>query len=121
MGTNVKQKYFGAKLSELEQHGRVITQVKGMEIGIFLIDGLLYAWRNICPHAAAPVCEGRICGTRLPSMVYEYTYGREQEILRCPWHGWEFDLKTGVHLADGSVKLRGYEAICEEDNVYLML
>ncbi len=121
MGTNVKQKYFGTKLRELEQHGRVIAQVKGMEIGIFLIDGLPYAWRNICPHAAAPVCEGRICGTRLPSMVYEYTYGREQEILRCPWHGWEFDLKTGVHLADESVKLRGYEAVIEEDDVYLIM
>ncbi|WP_243767688.1 Rieske (2Fe-2S) protein [Paenibacillus agricola] len=30
---------------------------------------------------------------------------RDNEILRCPWHGWEFDLKTGEHLVDPENKL----------------
>jgi nitrite reductase/ring-hydroxylating ferredoxin subunit len=39
-------------------------------------------------------------------LVYEYKYGRESEILRCPWHGWEFDLLNGEHLVDPETKLK---------------
>ncbi|MGO4494876.1 amidohydrolase family protein [Paenibacillus sp. 2RAB27] len=45
-----------------------IRLVKGIEIGVFLVNGSYYAWRNMCPHVAAPVCEGVVCGTRLPSL-----------------------------------------------------
>lgn len=116
-----KTRYPIATVSELAQLGRKIVEVKGMEIGVFEVAGQYYAWRNLCPHAAAPVCEGTVCGTRLPSMVYEYKYGKDQEILRCPWHGWEFDLMTGTHLVDSNVKLRGYEVFVEEEQIYLLL
>jgi nitrite reductase/ring-hydroxylating ferredoxin subunit len=49
--------------------------------------------------------------------VYEYSYGRENEILRCPWHGWEFDLLNGEHLVDPDTKLkRGRLMIGSEKN-----
>ncbi|SDE19267.1 Ferredoxin subunit of nitrite reductase or a ring-hydroxylating dioxygenase [Paenibacillus sp. UNCCL117] len=115
----VKERYTVAAASELEEQGRKIVEVNGIELGVFYVNGVYKAWRNICPHGAAPVCVGRVCGTRLPSMVYEYKYGRDQEILRCPWHGWEFDLLTGVHLADETVKLRGYEVEVEDGQVYV--
>ena len=95
--------------------------VNGMEVGIFKLDQDYYAWRNICPHAYAPVCEGVVCGTQLPSNVYEYVYGRDREILRCPWHGWEFDLRTGEHLASEDTKLRGYEVEVEDEQVFVLL
>jgi nitrite reductase/ring-hydroxylating ferredoxin subunit len=47
-----------------------------------------------------------VSGTSLPSKVYEYIYGREGCILRCPWHGWEFDLRTGEHLVDPETRLK---------------
>jgi len=106
---------------ELRQSGRVIVTVNGMEIGVFAVGDRYFAWRNMCPHGGAPVCEGPVCGTKLPSLVYEYKYGRDQEILRCPWHGWEFDLLTGRHLVANSVKLRGYEVEVEDGRVYLKL
>jgi nitrite reductase/ring-hydroxylating ferredoxin subunit len=114
-------KYPVAKVAEIQEKGRKIVEVKGMEVGIFLVDGQYYAWRNMCPHAYAPVCVGRVCGTRLPSMVYEYEYGRDQEILRCPWHGWEFDLKTGQHLVDPGVKLRGFPVEVDGEDIYLLM
>ena len=110
-----------ATVGELEAKGKLIVQVKGIEIGLFSVKGKLYAWRNLCPHAAAPVCEGIVCGTRLESNVYEYIYGREDEILRCPWHGWEFDLTTGRHLVDDAVRLRGYEVAAEDGQIYITL
>jgi nitrite reductase (NADH) small subunit len=115
-------KYFAATEAEVQESGRKIITVKNMEIGIFYVDGQYYAWRNMCPHAGAPVCKGRINGTTLPTEVYEYEFGYENQILRCPWHGWEFNLKDGHHLAAGSdAKLRGYPVAVEEGSVYLLM
>ncbi|MDF2958276.1 MAG: (2Fe-2S)-binding protein [Paenibacillus sp.] len=119
--SQVKTRYAVASVGELDETGRKIVEVKGIEIGVFRVKDSYYAWRNLCPHAAAPVCEGKVCGTRLPSMVYEYKYGRDQEIVRCPWHGWEFDLTNGKHLVDETVKLRGYEVEVEGDQVYVLV
>ncbi|MFB9277476.1 Rieske (2Fe-2S) protein [Cohnella cellulosilytica] len=91
---------------EIPSGGRKLVKVNGLEFGIFNVGGQYRAYRNVCPHAGADVCVGTIGGTRLPARVYEYVYGRENEILRCPWHGWEFDLTTGEHLVDPQVKLR---------------
>ncbi|CAH1191438.1 hypothetical protein PAECIP111891_00004 [Paenibacillus allorhizoplanae] len=119
--SKVKSRYAAASVQELAEKGRKIVEVKGIEIGIFLVNGSYYAWRNMCPHAAAPVCEGVVCGTRLPSLVYEYEYGRDQEILRCPWHGWEFGLTDGKHLVEGGVQLRGYEVEIEGNEIYVLI
>lgn len=93
-------------LSELQPGQRKIVRHQQWKIGVFNVRGNIHAYRNICPHAGAPVCEGEVTGTTLPSPVYHYDYGREGCILRCPWHGWEFDLESGEHLTDPSLKLK---------------
>jgi nitrite reductase/ring-hydroxylating ferredoxin subunit len=95
-----------ARVGEIPPGGRKLLSVGRLAIGIFNVAGELRAYRNACPHAGAPVCEGRLSGTSLPSKVYEYAYGLEGCILRCPWHGWEFDLRTGEHLVDPATRLR---------------
>jgi nitrite reductase/ring-hydroxylating ferredoxin subunit len=117
MSTN-KTRHAVATVAELPPGARKIVRVavfgKEIEIGVFNVGGRLVAYRNVCPHAGAPVCEGHICGTTLPSAVYEYSLAREGEILRCPWHGWEFDLLTGEHLVDEKMKLRAYAVETQE-------
>lgn len=102
-----------AQINELPPGARLIAQVpafgKIIEIGVFNVGGCLVAYRNVCPHAGAPVCVGKVCGTTLPGAVGEYVLAREGEILRCPWHGWEFDLLSGEHLVDEKMKLRAYD------------
>jgi nitrite reductase (NADH) small subunit len=110
-----------AELDKIKECGRLIVNVKGMELGLFLINGCYYVWRNVCPHAGAPVCVGVITGTRMPSLVYDYEYGLDNQVLRCPWHGWEFDLTTGRHLAGGDTKLRGFPVETDETGVYIVL
>jgi nitrite reductase (NADH) small subunit len=95
-----------AKAADIKPGGRKIVAVGRLEVGVFNVDGQFRAYRNACPHAGAPVCTGRISGTSLPSRVYEYLYGKEGFILRCPWHGWEFDLRTGEHVVDPRVRLK---------------
>jgi nitrite reductase/ring-hydroxylating ferredoxin subunit len=58
------------------------------------------AVRNVCPHQGAPLGRGFLTGTFLASDYGEYNYGRDGEIIRCPWHRWEFDSATGSSLHD---------------------
>ena len=95
-----------AREGEIAPGGRKIVSVGRIEIGLFNVGGEVRAYRNACPHAGAPVCLGRISGTSMPSKVYEYIYGREGCILRCPWHGWEFDLRTGEQVVDPGIRLK---------------
>jgi nitrite reductase (NADH) small subunit len=115
------KRYRIADAREIRENGRQIVTVKGMEIGVFLVDGEYRAYRSVCPHAGAPVCEGTVGGTNLPSSVYEYEYGQEEQILCCPWHGWEFDLKTGENLVNPRTRLRSYPVEVKDFDVYLLL
>jgi nitrite reductase/ring-hydroxylating ferredoxin subunit len=38
----------------------------------------------------------------------------------CPWHGYEYDMKTGEHISDRSQKLRKYEVLTKGDDVYVV-
>ncbi|WP_115863352.1 Rieske (2Fe-2S) protein [Halorussus litoreus] len=81
--------------SELESGERRIVEVEGLSIGVFNVDGEYHALNNACPHQLAPLCEGTISGTTESDGVGEVDWVRDGEIVRCPWHNWEFDLTTG--------------------------
>lgn len=100
-----------------------IVQVDGREIGITqLKNGEFRAVRNHCPHKGAPVCKGFISGTMLPGEVGELVYGRDGEILVCPWHGYEFDLNTGEQVYQESEgKLLMYPAALKDGEVVVTL
>ena len=84
------------RVSELPPGTRKLIEVGGRSVGIFrLPDGRFFALRNRCPHRGAPLCAGRLMGLFTADQPYQPVLQREGEILRCPWHGWEFDLTTG--------------------------
>lgn len=64
-----------------------IVEIKRLSVGVFNVNGEFVAVLNVCPHELAPVCRGRVSGTTLPSPPGEYRWGRDGEILSCPWHG----------------------------------
>ncbi len=107
--------------AELPPGARVIAEVKGRSVGVFNVGGAITAVLNLCPHELAPVCLGRVGGTTLPSAPGEWCWGREGEILACPWHGWEFDLTTGIALTDAKVRLRRYPVEVEGGTVYVVM
>lgn len=111
--------YVIATAGEIPPGGRKIVTVNGREIGVFNLDGGYYALRNICPHKAGPLCRGRLRPLVLPNGLTGMTYTREGEILKCPWHQWEFDIKTGQALYDPKLRVRTYRVEVEKENIVL--
>ena len=77
-----------------------IFEVDGFEIAVWNVDGNYYAYRNVCPHRGGPVGEGDVDG----------------KIVTCPWHGWSYDITTGIstvnattHLVACDLKIEGEE------------
>lgn len=116
-----KQKWPVAEVGEILPGQRKIVTVGERSIGVFNIQGEFVAVLNICPHEFAPICLGRVGGTTLPSAPGEFHWGREGEILFCPWHGWEFDLRTGKALADKRKRLHLYPVTVEDDTLFITL
>jgi nitrite reductase (NADH) small subunit len=90
-----------ATVEEIPVGKRKIVQVEGRSICIFNVDGEFYALRNICPHQGAPLGKGAVvgihtCGDNLDDIRII----KQGQIVRCPWHGWEFDIKTGESIFD---------------------
>jgi nitrite reductase/ring-hydroxylating ferredoxin subunit len=82
------------------QPGRFTMVTAGTRhIGVTrLRNGEIRALRDRCPHKAASICQGLVGGTWVPSAPGELDFAREDEILVCPWHGFEYDLDTGAEL-----------------------
>lgn len=93
MTTTTKHRICG--VTELPPGSRRIVEVDGVSIGVFNVDGEYFALRNYCPHKGAPLCQGTVGGTMLPSAPHTYVFGLEDRLLRCPWHGWQIDMATG--------------------------
>jgi nitrite reductase (NADH) small subunit len=87
--------YVVCRASELRPGERRIVEVDGRSIGVFNVKGRYYALYNRCPHKGAPLCQGMVTdGVEGPGRG-RYELVKEGEIVRCPWHGWEFDITTG--------------------------
>ncbi|AJY75614.1 Rieske (2Fe-2S) protein [Paenibacillus beijingensis] len=110
-----------AEIEDIPEGTRKIVQVEGRSIGVYNVKGEYYALSNYCPHQGAELCKGPVCGTTLESNVYEYKYGRDQEIIRCPWHGWEFDIKTGKSLFNERIRTRTYPLKVKDGYLELQL
>jgi nitrite reductase/ring-hydroxylating ferredoxin subunit len=66
------------------------------------------------------VVSGRSEGGALASHE-SIAYEREGEILKCPWHQWEFDIKTGQALYDPDLRVRTYKVVQEGNEIVLYL
>jgi nitrite reductase/ring-hydroxylating ferredoxin subunit len=107
--------------AELAGTDRVVADVEGREIAVFNLDGEYHAVANYCVHQGGPACEGLLSGTVSVSEGMELSYEQEGEIVACPWHGWEFDVRTGEHLARPQYRLPTYDVVTEDGEVYVEL
>ena len=88
-------KHVVAAVRDVPAGGRKLVTVKGRSIAVFNLAGQFYGLLNRCPHQGGSLCEGLITGLPMADQPGEYRMERLGEIIRCPWHGWEFDIRTG--------------------------
>ncbi len=81
-----------APVDELPPGTRKFLTIDARPIAIFNIKGEFFGLLNRCPHQGAALCEGPLIG-----LAQSTDPG---EIIRCPWHGWEFDIRTGQSYCD---------------------
>ena len=115
---------FVADEAEFSEGDRRIVTVVHDEVGVFRIAGEFYAWRNECPHQGGPICQGRLMRAveeRLDenrrSLGIHYVEDRFNIV--CPWHGFEFDARTGRHAGIPQVRLTAYPVTVREGRVYV--
>jgi 3-phenylpropionate/trans-cinnamate dioxygenase ferredoxin subunit len=107
-------KHVVATVDEIPPGGRKIVDVDGRSIGVFNLDGEYFALRNRCPHQGGALCEGKLWGVLRAELPGEFEYEPRREILTCPWHGWEFHVRTGRSwCAPEWVRVRSYPVSVE--------
>jgi nitrite reductase/ring-hydroxylating ferredoxin subunit len=97
-----------ARIEDLPPGSSKIVPGGRWGIGVFNRNGDLYAIGNYCPHDGAPVCLGAVTGTTESKASYDASWVDEGQILRCPWHGWEFDLRTGKSVVSPTRTVKTY-------------
>ena len=103
-----------AAVDEIPPGGRKLVEVAGRRVVVFNLDGEFFALGDRCPHQGGSLAAGCLTGAVSSPGPGEYRYGRRGEMIRCPWHYWEFDIRTGQSRFDpGRVRTRRYEARIE--------
>jgi nitrite reductase/ring-hydroxylating ferredoxin subunit len=100
---------------------RVIVDIEGREIAVFHTNGEFHALSNYCTHQGGPACEGLLSGTLDVDGDDELVWRREDEIVACPWHGWEFDVTDGSHTASDRYRLPTYDVRVLDGELYIKL
>jgi nitrite reductase/ring-hydroxylating ferredoxin subunit len=114
------------KISEFKDGDRRIVFLGDVEIGVFREGGAFYAYSNTCLHQGGPACEGLVIAKVeeriMPDQTSRGLYFSEDELhFVCPWHGYEYDIKTGEFVGDRRQKLRKYQVVQKGDDVYVVV
>jgi len=111
-------KYTVCQVRDLPAGEQIIVEAGSRTIGVFNVNGDYYAIRNQCPHQNAPLCRGVVTGTTLPSQPGEYIWAKDGEVVRCPWHGWEFDITSGRSIFNPhKIRVKNYAVTVEPSPV----
>jgi nitrite reductase (NADH) small subunit len=78
-----------------------IVEANGQELGVVKWKGEVYVIRNVCPHQKGPIGRGKVRRRlRCLGPQHEITADDESPVVVCPWHRWEFDLRSGRPIWD---------------------
>lgn len=102
-------RYVVAKVGEIAPGTSKLVKIAGREIGVFNLNESYYALLSKCPHKGAELCKGKIVRRVTSDGPGSYTVVPNSEMIRCPWHGWQYDVRTGQSWCDqDNVSLRKY-------------
>jgi 3-phenylpropionate/trans-cinnamate dioxygenase ferredoxin subunit len=93
-----------AELDDLEDGELMAVEVVGEPVCLAKVDGTVYAFTDDCTHIGGPLNEGELDG----------------EVLTCPWHGAQFDVRTGKVLRGPARQDIAIYTVCVEGESILV-
>ena len=114
-----------AKASQFPDGDRRIVSHGGTEIGVFHWQGQFFAYENLCLHQGGPACEGVMMHKVEDVLGADKTwqgqkFSKDEIHFVCPWHGYEYDLKTGECAADRKLKLKSFNVVKRGEDIYVV-
>ena len=94
-----------ASTADLKPGENKVVTVEGDDVALFNVDGQFFALSNSCPHRGGPLGEGFL----------------EGDVVTCPWHGWRFNVKSGVNAVMPTVKVPCFQVKVEGNDVLVSL
>ena len=105
-----KQKHVVAAIDEVAPGTSKRVSVGGRDIALFNLGGEFFALADKCPHESGSLCKGKIIGLAMADEPGKYKLFRDGEFVKCSWHGWEFDIRTGQSWCDPrTTRVRAYD------------
>ena len=122
---DVAEIYLGNE-ADFEEEGRRVITKNGLEIGVFRINGNFFAYENHCAHQGGPVCQGRLFHKVEENLDTDQKsrglrFSEDQIHIVCPWHGYEYDIETGIFPANPKLRLRKYDVEVRGGEVYVLM
>jgi nitrite reductase (NADH) small subunit len=116
--------YMAGNVDDYADGARKVVVCGDKEVGVFRIGNEFYAWHNRCAHRAGPVCQGRIMKRVLEPVASDKTtrsqaYDEAESHIVCPWHGYEFSIRSGFHQGNSRVRLRKAELTIRDGEIYV--
>ena len=114
-------------VSDFEDPGKIVVTVDDDDYGVFCLGGEFFAWRNECPHQGGPVCQGRIFQRVKDVIAADQTaHGRDYDDEGrmhnvCPWHGMEYDIRTGKKPGNDGIAQDGATVQVQGDEVFIVV
>lgn len=94
-----------ASTDDVKPGNGIVAETNGKALALFNIDGTIYAIDNTCVHRGGPLGEGEL----------------EGEVVTCPWHGWQFNVKTGGCVNNPAAKIDTYQVKVEGTDINVLL
>jgi nitrite reductase/ring-hydroxylating ferredoxin subunit len=101
----VGQLHTVARVEDLPAGTAVIAQAGETEVAVFHCEGGFYATQGACLHLHGPLGRGKLEGC----------------VVSCPWHGWQYDVRTGENEFDRAIRLETYEVVVEDGEVKVVV
>ena len=90
-----------ASVTEIPVGSSKIVSHKRMELALFHTEEGYFCIENFCPHAGGPLGEGCLQGY----------------MVTCPWHSWDFDVRSGRLCHNTEVAVPTYACRVTEEAV----
>ena len=117
----MKKRYFFCQETEIQEHEFLIREVGGKSVGATRLNGRICILLNYCPHAGAQICKGSVVSALLIGPDQSVNLDCSRPLVRCPWHGWEFDLDSGRTVFESKMRLAFLTYELEEGEVFVWM